>query len=267
MTDTNPWGYMETTLAERIAVHDRYARYEINDWILAKLDLRPGEKVLDIGCGNGKQALLYARIVGPAGEVQGIDISDELLREAGEAAARDGLPVFFSLHDANDPLPFPDGLFDAISCCFSIYYYTDIPGSLAEMRRVLREGGRIFIAGPTVENAREMISVYEEATGSRVPQRREERMRDEIIPAIERCFGDVTVEVFENPVEFPDTETFLGYFSTTLHFKELMKDAPDAKERLGRVKEISEGVVARDGSFTVTKRVYGILGRKRVKAR
>ena len=87
-------------------------------------------------------------------------------------------------------------------------------------------------------------------------------MRDEIIPAIRSLFSDVTVEVFENPVGFPDSESFLGYFSTTLYCKELLKETPDRKERLDRVKEISDGIVARRGTFTVTKRVYGILGRK-----
>ena len=256
-----PWGYEETSLQERIAIHDKYAKYEINDWILTSINLRPGDRVLDIGCGNGKQALLFSDAVGPSGEVVGIDIDRNLLAEA--ESKKGGRLVRFVVADADVPLPFPDNFFEAVSCCFSIYYYKDISKSLSEMRRVLRRGGKLFIVGPTVENAREMLSIYEEAASTPIDQKREKRMRDEIIPRIKSLFHDVSVEVFENPVIFPDTKTFLDYFSTTLYFKEIVEKDPDAKQKLDILKGLVDIVVKETGHFVVTKRVYGIIGRKR----
>ena len=256
------WGYNETTLQRRIEIHDKYSKYQINDWIKEKIRFNLGEKILDIGCGNGKQAIMYTRSVGPSGEVYGIDIVQDLLDEAKTRSIKERLNINFINHDVNNPLPFEDEKFDVISCCFSIYYYTNIEKTLAEMKRVLKKGGRIFIAGPTVENAHQMLSVYSKVMGKRIPQIREERMRDEIVPLIKKIFKNVTIEIFENPIEFPDADTFLNYFSSTLLLKENTENPEDMKKKLDNIKGEIENIIASKGSFTVTKYVYGISGYK-----
>ena len=125
MKENQNWGYTETTLQKRIEIHDKYSKYEINDWILSKLKLKPGEKILDIGCGNGKQALLYAKVAGQSGEVYGIDIAQDLLDEAKSKSSTENLKINFINYDANNPLPFEDKKFDVISVAFHLLY-TDV---------------------------------------------------------------------------------------------------------------------------------------------
>ena len=262
MTKKFNWGYTETTLQRRIEIHDKYSKYEINDWIAERLHLKKGEKILDIGCGNGKQAIMYAKSVGPFGKVYGMDIAQDLLDEANKNTAEEDLEITFINHNANDPFPFNNEFFNVVSCCFSIYYYTDIGKTLTEMKRVLKNGGRIFIAGPTLDNAHQMLSVYAKVMGKKIPQIREERMRDEIVPLIKKTFNDVSVQVFENPIEFPDTDTFLYYFSSTLLLKESSDNPEDIKKKLDNIKGEIEKIIASKGSFTVTKYVYGISGYK-----
>ena len=262
MTGNVTWGYTETTLQRRIAIHDKYSKFEINDWIAQKIHMNPGERILDIGCGNGKQAIMYAKGVRTSGKVYGMDIAQDLLDEARKNSTAENLDITYINHNANDPFPFENDFFDAVSCCFSIYYYSDIGKTLNEMKRVLKNGGRIFIVGPTVDNAHQMLSVYAKVMGKHVSQVREERMRDEIVPLITKTFKDASVEIFENPIEFPDADTFLSYFSSTLILKESSENPEDMRLKLESIKGEIEKIIEAKGSFTVTKYVYGISGYK-----
>lgn len=262
MTNKTGWGYTETTLQQRIEIHEKFSKYEINEWISEKIQLKNGEKVLDIGCGNGKQAIMYAGIVGRSGEVFGIDISQDLLDEATTLSKDAWLNINFLNHDANDPLPFESEKFEAISCCFSIYYYSDIKKILNEMMRVLKKGGRVFIAGPTVKNAHEMLSVYARVTGKKIPQIREERIRDEIIPLIKDTFSNVSIDIFQNPIEFPDSDTFLRYFTSTLLIQECKDKPAEMSDKLSVIEKEINKIIREKGKFVVTKEVYGITGYK-----
>src|ERR1700736_2611093 len=76
-------------------------------------NLRPGESVLDIGCGTGTLAIAAKQRVGPAGKVYGVDASLEMLARAGRKANKAGAEVVFK-NGIAEALPFPDGEFDAV---------------------------------------------------------------------------------------------------------------------------------------------------------
>jgi len=115
--------------------------------VLDLLALRPGERVLDIGVGPGLLAVEMARAVGPAGAVSGVDISEQMLAIAGRRAAGagpDSAPIEVRAGGA-DALPYPDASFDAAVSTQVLEYVPDIPGALAEIRRVLKPGGRVLV--------------------------------------------------------------------------------------------------------------------------
>ncbi len=96
-------------------------------------------QVIDIGCGSGWAARLMARKA-DQGRVVGIDVSDEMIRIASESSA--AFPnVEYQVASA-EKLPFNDGEFTHAFSMESLYYYSDIPAALKEIRRVLRSGGR-----------------------------------------------------------------------------------------------------------------------------
>lgn len=108
-------------------------------------DLKPGETVLDVGCGTGSLALVAKRVVGPEGAVFGVDASPEMLVRATKKARRAGLEVVFSLAPAQH-LPYGDDQFDAV---FSTLMLHHLPRSsrgecAAEIARVLKPGGRVL---------------------------------------------------------------------------------------------------------------------------
>ncbi len=113
--------------------------------ILEGSDIR-GARVLDIGCGLGMVDVLLAREHG-AVHVTGIDLEPELLARANARAAREGLSGCLSFKQVvPGPLPFEAASFDVVFSKDSMVQIPDKPALFAEIRRVLRPGGR-FIAG------------------------------------------------------------------------------------------------------------------------
>ena len=115
---------------------------DITDQTIALMDLKPGERVLDLGCGTGWASRRLARMV-TAGEVVGLDVADEMLRRAEETSREFG-NVRFSWGSA-ESIPFGDDSFTKILSVESFYYYADQGKALDELRRVMAPGGRLFI--------------------------------------------------------------------------------------------------------------------------
>ena len=110
--------------------------------LLQMADLRIGERVLDVACGTGLVTMPASETVGPSGQVVGTDISQEMVSSGAQEAERRGLTnASFARMDAEN-LDLPDRSFDAALCGLGLMYVPDPLGSLREMRRVLRPGGR-----------------------------------------------------------------------------------------------------------------------------
>jgi SAM-dependent methyltransferase len=114
--------------------------------LLAVVDPRPGERVLDVACGTGIVARLAAEAVGPGGAVAGVDIAPDMIDVARAAPAPPAPAVDWGVGDAAS-LPFPDGRFDLVTCQMGLMFM-DRAAAVAEMRRVLASGGRLAITTP-----------------------------------------------------------------------------------------------------------------------
>src|SRR5689334_11124138 len=117
----------------------------VGERICEAVDLRAGERVLDVAAGNGNATLAAARRFA---QVTSTDYVSALLERGKERAAAERLPVTFQVADA-EALPFADGSFDVALSTFGVMFTPDQETSVAELSRVVRRGGRIGFANWT----------------------------------------------------------------------------------------------------------------------
>ncbi|MBI5563684.1 MAG: methyltransferase domain-containing protein [Chloroflexi bacterium] len=109
--------------------------------------VKPGDTVLEVGCGTGTLTLAAKARVGSMGKVYGIDVAPEMLAVARRKAARQNLDIVFGPGRIED-IPFPDNQFDVVLGSFMIHHF---PGDdvrrkgFAEVQRVLKPNGRLLI--------------------------------------------------------------------------------------------------------------------------
>ena len=106
--------------------------------------LRPGQRVLDLAGGTGDLAQLFARRVGPGGVVVHTDINGAMLTAGRDRLLDTGL-VLPTVQCNAEALPFADRSFDVVSIAFGLRNVTHKDRALAEMRRVIRPGGRALV--------------------------------------------------------------------------------------------------------------------------
>jgi ubiquinone/menaquinone biosynthesis C-methylase UbiE len=107
---------------------------------------RPGERVVDIGCGTGLVARIAAARVGPSGSVAGVDLNPGMLNVARSVATASEPSAPIQWHEASaDKLPFPDSSFDIAYCQLGLQFFADRPAALREMHRVLVTEGRLAL--------------------------------------------------------------------------------------------------------------------------
>jgi len=162
MTNTTHFGYStvdENQKVHKVAevFHSVAAKYDVmNDlmsaglhriwkmFTIAQAGVRPGFKVLDIAGGTGDLSKEFARQAGASGEVWLTDINESMLRVGRDRLLNLGIITPTMLCDA-EALPFPDNYFDRVSVAFGLRNMTHKEAALAEMRRVLKPGGKLLV--------------------------------------------------------------------------------------------------------------------------
>jgi ubiquinone/menaquinone biosynthesis C-methylase UbiE len=262
--------YQETIddLIKRIDIHSQYGGRDIDAWMLEVLNVQKGMRILDVGCGAGKQCFIFNQASAGEADITGGDVSQELLEKARHENEAQGADIRFIDLDFNKRFPFEDNQFDLLSACFTIYYAADIPFTIREMHRVLKPGGRLFTTGPMPENKLLFYDIIKEATQKSIPPMPgSSRYGSKILDTIKSTFSSVEVHIFENPLTFETAEPFLEYTRASLsEDRRLWKDLFQGKEGFERVMEqiikVAENRVSQEGQLVMTKVVGGFVATK-----
>jgi SAM-dependent methyltransferase len=119
---------------------DRFGRQTV-----ARIGVRPGDRVFDACCGTGASALPAAHLAGPDGQVLGFDLAEPALALARAKARAQGLTnVEFRAADVGHT-GLPSGSFDAVVCVFGIFFLFDMAAVVAELWRLVRPGGVLAV--------------------------------------------------------------------------------------------------------------------------
>jgi SAM-dependent methyltransferase len=201
-------------------MYDRYpARYILGPWapgLVARAELRTGDRVLDVACGTGLVARLAAPAVGPTGRVTGLDLNAGMLavaRSLPPSAA--GAPITW-IEGSATAMALPDGAFDVVFCQQGLQFFPDRPAALREMRRVLVPGGRLVLsvwrgAGPFHVAIGEALGRHVGAeAAARFATSRKGPDADELHRlVVEAGFRDVAVEPSTMTVRLPGAQDFV----------------------------------------------------------
>jgi arsenite methyltransferase len=115
--------------------------------------LRPGERVVDIGSGAGIDSLIAAKMVGPSGQVIGVDMTPAMLERAWKSASEAGAGNVEFREGLAESLPVPDGWADVVISNGVLNLLPDKLAALREMARVLKPAGRLQIGDILVRAA------------------------------------------------------------------------------------------------------------------
>jgi len=131
------WNRFRHLLSGNGAIH--------SDIALPRFGLRPGDRVLDIGCGYGETCLDIARLVGPQGEVHGVDCTEAFLEEARRECEQAGMSnVRYELGDAQH-CALPHAYYDAAFSRFGVMFFQSVVAALRNVHTALKPGGRVCL--------------------------------------------------------------------------------------------------------------------------
>jgi SAM-dependent methyltransferase len=249
-------GYLErvaaTDAVQRVAAHTMQA-----------LALQTGQKVLEVGCGNGVFLPRLAEAVGPGGAVVGVDHAEAFVAQARRKMADTGLGSLVKVQVGDAcALPFPDGTFDAAHCERVLMHLADPTAALREMARVVRPGGRVVAVEPDWGALR--IDHPDPAALALVYDRMKRRNRDSSIGlALRRLMVDAGLaDVTPTPVFGPVTDygmlRLLG-FDFDAAVQEMPAQGEISIERLNSVVPAMEAAT-RAGHFYATGGMHVMCG-------
>lgn len=237
MSDRSFWSrYRDVDAAEQagdmLGILDAYAALEpmrrLKDGATAALELSPGDRVLDVGCGTGVDLPPMLAGVRPGGTVTGVDVSELAVAEVNRRFAdEEGIEaVAGDVH----ALPFPDAAFQACRADRTLQHVERPDAALAELHRVLAPGGRVVV----LEILTELSTAGDAGSDPAVAQARErwatEQERRDWLPLmlpllLDRAgFGDVATEVAAA------TTTDPGAIEALLAIRELAGGAAGLRE-------------------------------------
>jgi ubiquinone/menaquinone biosynthesis C-methylase UbiE len=121
----------------------------MDEWantLIEKVLAKPGDRVLDVACGTGIVARKIARLVGPSGDVAGLDADKNMLHFARQFAEREGLTFLKWHHSDATCIPSGASEYNAVLCQQGLQFFPDKAAALLEMFRVMAPGGRLAVS-------------------------------------------------------------------------------------------------------------------------
>lgn len=244
----------------------------IAEELVGLLALRPGERVVDVGCGRGALTLPAARAVGPGGRVTAVDIAPSMVDLTRQAAEDAGLSQVETAVITADALGLPEGSADVVAASLVLFFAPDPPATLTSWLRLLEPGGRLGIstfgeADPTWRQVDRLFDPYlpPALLDARTSGRSGPFSSDEGVEELFTTAGATDVRTARVPfhVHFPDAEGWRR-FSMSTGQRAFWRFVPeDRRESLFReAAEVLEAARSGEGDLVVVQDVRYTLGRR-----
>jgi ubiquinone/menaquinone biosynthesis C-methylase UbiE len=233
-------------LNDRIQLHLRFSTnpYDFHMWVFDQLQLAPDSRVLELGCGPG--SLWRPNLVRiPAGwQITLTDFSPGMLAEA-RANLASARPFAFEQADAQ-AIPFADRSFDAVIANHMLYHVPDRAKAFAEIRRVLRPGGRFYAATNGENHLREMHELVQQFDSTIGLWNRMTFRLENGATELAAVFSQVALHRYPSGLVVTEAEPLVAFVAS-------MIGAELAGVRRAEFKRLIEERIASDGPIHITK--------------
>lgn len=244
-------------LSSRLAANSNASR-DFDEWCLRQLPELPlSSRILDLGCGTGKQVHLFSPLFPAAAKFYGIDLSAESLQRL--RAQYKAAPALHLIEGSFDELPrffeMETGTFDLIYGSYALYYTKDLRNLVRQVMRLLRPGGIFWVVAPYFGTNKEFLDILR-------PVHEVEPFMDYVFDqfhadVIEHCtrsgFRTIKSSLLRNSVPFADAAAFMVYLRNSLFYR------PGHDEAIATA---VQEIVEREGVFRVSKNVISLQIRK-----
>ncbi len=257
----------KNALSSRIAAHQKYSNFSLHEWLPAHFKIQKGDRILDVGCGNGNFIPLFWQLCGPDGFVFGMDKNPQLIEEAKtKCAAFPKDKVQLAVQDFDQPLPPFSKKFNWVFAIFSIYYTEDSIKLLATLKDLLVPGGKFVVIGPGPANVLDLTNFSIQLTGHTPNAEHTGRIRriaDEFRPLFAKIFRpeDVSYEEIDSVMEFPVAADYADYYWSTLLWRE--STAGRSPAEVEALKKETLRCVSLNMPARIKKQISCLSGRKR----
>ena len=259
----NKLAYQEPqeSLNNRISAHSRFSNFDLHRWISSKFDIKQGDSIFDVGCGNGNFIELFLDNVKEDGSIYAIDKNEDLINEAiAKYGKYDN--VNFDVGDY-DSIKDVDKTFDWIFSVYSLYYTSDSNALIEKLKKLLTPGGKLIVIGPASNNASDLGELNFKITDAVFPiehKERTERVESEFFPLFQEIFGkdNTKLELVDSIMTFPSIDDFTTYYWSTLLWRESVANFSPDKVKSLQSKAIE--ILSSYDSYTINKQMSCLVG-------
>ena len=212
-------------LENRIDANNRFGSANLTEWLVKRLRIKPGDRLLDIGCGTGTHLVAFTEA---GARSTGIDISPSSLDQAAAAGAAENLRRMDM-----GRLDEIDDRFEIITAIYSLYYSADAPRVLEMAADLLSPHGRLTIFGPYSDNGAEWFEFIGQfmALPPAVQASTTTFMFETVFRFAQERFASIECERFVNAITIPGIDELRRYWRSNIYYDEALDPAfEDAAE-------------------------------------
>jgi ubiquinone/menaquinone biosynthesis C-methylase UbiE len=262
----NKYKYSEpiNSLDNRISAHANFSNFNLHDWISSKFNIKNGDNIFDIGCGNGNYTeLFFSKNLG-SGIIYGLDKNNDLITDANTKYKTLSKNIHFQAKDY-DLVDNIDISFDWIFSIYSLYYTSDSQALVGKLKNLLQNDGSLVVIGPASANAVDLDHFHFEVTGmypNSEHRLRNKRIENEFYPLFKSIFGDdnVDLEIINTRMSFPKAHNYTEYYWSTLLWRESIEGL--GTDEIKTLKNKALGLLSEHENFKIEKQMSCLIGKK-----
>ncbi|MCL4359693.1 class I SAM-dependent methyltransferase [Patescibacteria group bacterium] len=212
----------KNNLQERVKTNTQFGDNDLTSWLIGHLAMKKGDRVLDIGCGDGNHLRHIAPIVARDNYCVGIDY-DRGMIDKSKALSEHTQPKITFVNMDMDKLSesrFDDKYFDLIYSVYAFYYSKNIAATLGQMKKKLRDQGKIAIVGPTGDNNKNWFDFLNLFMKIPAPiLQSSTTFMDGIEEWANKNFRSVKFFTFTNTITIPTLKDLRNYWVSNIYYE------------------------------------------------